>query len=89
MSKDNEKKVVPRDKDFDFGIRRMFEYNIEERTKLRREKHAVDKFNMIIAEREKNIDNELFEEYFKYQNPSHMYKVLNETKKTQKEIKFK
>ena len=42
---------------------------------------------MIIAEREKNIDNELFEEYFKYQ--SHMYKVLNETKKTQKEIKFK
>ena len=56
---------------------------------MRREKHAVDKFNMIIAEREKNIDNELFEEYFKYQNPSHMYKVLNETKKTQKEIKFK
>ena len=36
---------------------------------------------MIIAEREKNIDNELFEEYFKYKNPSHMYKVLNETKK--------
>ena len=39
---------------------------------------------MIIAEREKNIDNELFEEYFKYQNPSHMYKVLMRQKKHRK-----
>ena len=42
----------------------------------------------IIAEEEEGINNDLFRDYFKYQNPSHMYKNLNSTK-TQKKIKVK
>ena len=42
----------------------------------------------IVAEEEKGINNDLFRDYFKYQNPNRMYKNLNITKNTKRnEIK--
>ena len=38
----------------------------------------------IIAEEEEGISNDLFRDYFKYQNPCHLYKNLNSTKKHRK-----
>ena len=49
----------------------LVEKNISEKVKLRRRRIAE------IEEEEKNIDNELFKEYFtNYRNPSDMYKKL-------------
>ena len=55
----------------------IFERNIVERTKLRRQK--LDE----IKEKEHYINNDLFKEYFKYRNPSDMYKKLNELENTE------
>ena len=52
----------------------IFERNIAERIKLK--KGGLDE----IKQKEQNINNDLFREYFKYQSPSDMYKKLNETK---------
>ena len=42
------------------------------------------KKSKIIAEKEKNINGELFKEYFKYQNQKYMYESLKNTKSTEK-----
>ena len=55
----------------------IFERNIAEGIKLRRQKSNE------IKEKEQNINNDLFKEYFKYQSPSDMYKKLNEPKNTE------
>ena len=55
----------------------IFERNIAERTKLRREK--LDK----IKEKKQNINNDFFRKYFEQQSPSGMYKKLNETRNTE------
>ena len=58
----------------------IFERTIVERSKLRKEKIAE------IEGKEKNINNELFKEYFtNYQDPSDMYKKLRETEGTRNE----
>ena len=52
----------------------MFEINIAERTKLRKER--LDE----IKGKEQNVNNKLFKEYFiSYQSRSNMYKKLSET----------
>ena len=56
----------------------IFERNIAERIKLK--KGGLDE----IKQKEQNINNDLFREYFKYQSPSDMYKKLNETKNRNK-----
>ena len=60
----------------------MFEGNIVERIKLRKEG-----FNEI-KRKEQNINNELFKAYFTdYQNPSNMYKTLSEAKDAVNEVR--
>ena len=49
-----------------------------------RQKHAADNFNTEIAEKEKNISNELFKKYFRYPSPSTMYNALSDTKITER-----
>ena len=46
----------------------IFERNIAERIKLKKEKFDE------IKQKEQNINNDLFREYFKYQCPSDVYK---------------
>ena len=55
----------------------MFERNIAERIKLKKGK--LDE----IEQKEQNINNELFKQYFNYQSPSNMYKILSETGNTE------
>ena len=55
----------------------MFERNIVERKKL--QKGKLDE----IEQKEQNINNELFKQYFNYQSPSNMYKILSETGNTE------
>ena len=55
----------------------MFERNIAERIKFKKER--LDE----IKQKEQNINNNLFKEYFKYQSPSDIYKKLDETKNTE------
>ena len=55
----------------------MFERNIAERIKLKKRK--LDE----IKQKEQNINNDLFREYFEYQSPSDTYKKLNETENTE------
>ena len=55
----------------------MFERNIAERKKL--QKGKLDE----IEQKEQNINNELFKQYFNYQSPSNMYKILSETGNTE------
>ena len=60
----------------------MFERNIAERTKLRRER--LDE----IKRKEQNINNELFKEYFiDYKSLSNMYKKLSETEGAVNEVR--
>ena len=51
----------------------MFKRSIAERIKLK--KGNLDE----IKQKEQNINNDLFREYFKYQSPKDMYKKLIET----------
>ena len=46
----------------------IFQRNIAERIKLKKEKLDETK------QKEQNINNDLFREYFKYQSPSDVYK---------------
>ena len=55
----------------------MFERNIAERITFKKGK--LDE----IKQKEQNINNDLFREYFKCQSPSDMYKKLNETENTE------
>ena len=55
----------------------MFERNIAERIKFKKGK--LDE----IEQKEQNINNELFKQYFNYQSPSNMYKILSETGNTE------
>ena len=55
----------------------MFERNIAERIKFKKGK--LDE----IKQKEQNINNDLFREYFKYQSPKDMYKKLIETENTE------
>ena len=55
----------------------MFERNIAERIKFKKER--LDE----IKQKEQNINNNLSKEYFKYQSPSDIYKKLDETKNTE------
>ena len=59
----------------------MHERSIEERIKSRRGRLDEIKRN------KKNINNELFKEYFaNYQSPSNMYKKLSETESAVNEL---
>ena len=55
----------------------MFKRSIAERIKLK--KRNLDE----IKQKEQNINNDLFREYFKYQSPKDMYKKLIETENTE------
>ena len=55
----------------------MFKRSITERIKLK--KRNLDE----IKQKEQNINNDLFREYFKYQSPKDMYKKLIETENTE------
>ena len=54
-----------------------YEKTVGEITKLRRQR--LDE----IKKTEQDINNKLFKQYFKYQNPSNMYKELDKTKNTE------
>lgn len=41
-----------------------------------------EKLNKLIDLKERDINDELFRAYFKYQDPSHMLEILNDTRKT-------
>ena len=55
----------------------MFKRSIAERIKFK--KGNLDE----IKQKEQNINNDLFREYFKYQSPKDMYKKLIETENTE------
>ena len=58
----------------------------EEWTEEERGKEYIlsEKRSEIIAEEKQGINNDLFRDYFKYQNPSYMYENLNSTKNTER-----
>ena len=58
------------------------EQSVGERTKLRRQRFDE------IVKKEKKVNVELFRYYFKYSNPSNMYKELNKTEKEKNEVKI-
>ena len=61
----------------DLSKETVFKINIEEKTKSKNWRLNETK------QKEKDINNDLFKEYFKYQSPSNMYKKLNETENTE------
>ena len=52
--------------------------------KKKEEEYIPPKKSKIIAEKEKNINGELFKEYFKYQNQKYTYESLKNTKSTER-----
>ena len=70
------KKIIKSDSD-QSGIEE-YEESIVERTKLRRQELEI------IKDKEKNINNDSFKKYFKYQSPSNMYNSLSDIKNTEK-----
>ena len=58
----------------------------EESTETGEEYIAPKERSQIVVEEEKGIKNDLFKDYFKYQNPSYMYENSDSTKNTQRNI---
>ena len=50
--------------------------------KKNKKKNFASRFNELIINAEKSINNDLFRKYSKYQNPSHILENLNSTKNT-------
>ena len=69
------KKII--ETDFDQSSTDNYEESIAERAKLRKQRLNE------IKQKEQNINNHLFKEYFEYQSPSKMYNTLSDTKNTE------
>ena len=69
---------------FSLPKKEMLQYQEWTEQEKGKEYTPSEKRSEIIPEEEEGISNDLFRDYFKYQNPCHLYKTLNSTKNTER-----